>query len=181
MSRATGIGGSMRFLHALAVSTALAVAGLVAGVLPRDAQAQMLSEFSPEQVRQAFSQAGLTDVTMGMRGTNATVMGRDRSGLTLVAVVMACAEGRRCLGLEMQYVFSLPPGKTATLNSVNAFNRKYNFAKAHVSSEGMVRLTRYLISDYGISYGNLVSNIRNFLAMPARLMNEVKLVDSPSS
>jgi hypothetical protein len=141
----------------------------------------MLSEFSPDQVRQAFSQAGLSEVTVGSRGTNVTVMGRDRAGLTLVAVLMSCAEGRRCLGLEMQYVFSLPPGKTATLNSVNAFNRKYNFAKAHVSSDGMVRLTRYLISDYGISHGNLVSNVRNFVAMPSRLLNEVKLVDSPSS
>jgi hypothetical protein len=171
----------MRIFHALAVSVSLAFAGFASGVLPRDAQAQMLSEFTPDQVRQAFVQAGLADVSMGARGTNVTVMGRDRSGLTLVAVLMACAEGRRCIGLEMQYVFSLPPGKTATLNSVNSFNRKFNFAKAHVSSEGMVRLTRYLISDYGISYGNLVSNIRNFIAMPSRLMNEVKLVDSPSS
>jgi Putative bacterial sensory transduction regulator len=171
----------MRKIHALAMCLALAFAGLVSGVAAPPAHAQMMSEFSPDQVRQAFSQAGLTDVSTGARGANVTIMGRDRAGLTLVAVVMACADGRRCLGLEMQYVFSLPPGKTATLNSVNAFNRKYNFAKAHVSSEGMVRLTRYLISDYGISYGNLVSNIRNFVAMPSRLMNEVKLVDSPSS
>jgi hypothetical protein len=171
----------MRTLRAFAMAVAVAAAGLTGGVGVPQAQAQMLSEFTPDQVRSAFSQAGLTDVTMGARGVNATVMGRDRAGLTLVAVMMACADGRRCLGLEMQYVFSLPPGKTATLNSVNAFNRKYNFAKAHVSSEGMVRLTRYLISDYGISYGNLVSNIRNFVAMPSRLMNEVKLVDSPSS
>lgn len=171
----------MRIIHALAISLALAVAGFAGGGVVPSAQAQMMSEFSPEQVRQAFSQAGLTDISTGARGANVTVMGRDRSGLTLVAVLMACAEGRRCLGLEMQYVFSLPPGKTATLNSVNSFNRKYNFAKAHVSSEGMVRLTRYLISDYGISFGNMVSNIRNFVAMPARLLNEVKLVDSPSS
>lgn len=171
----------MRILRALAVSVVIAAAGFAGGLGPRSASAQMLSEFTPDQVRSAFSQAGLTDVTTGARGTNVTIMGRDRSGLTLVAVLMMCAEGRRCLGLEMQYVFSLPPGKTATLNSVNAFNRKYNFAKAHVSSEGMVRLTRYLISDYGISHGNLVSNVRNFLAMPPRLLNEVKLVDSPSS
>jgi hypothetical protein len=171
----------MRIFQALAVSLSLVVAGLASGALTRNAHAQMLSEFSPDQVRSAFSQAGLSTVTMGARGTNVTVMGRDKAGLTLVAVLMSCAEGRRCLGLEMQYVFTLPPGKTATLNSVNAFNRKYNFAKAHVSSEGMVRLTRYLISDYGISYGNLVSNIRNFVSMPSRLLNEVKLVDSPSS
>jgi hypothetical protein len=171
----------MRILQALAMSLALVSAGLVTVISAPSAHAQMLSEFTPDQVRQAFSQAGLTNVTTGARGTNVTVMGRDRSGLTLVAVLMSCADGRRCLGLEMQYVFSLPPGKTPTLNSVNAFNRKYNFAKAHVSSEGMMRLTRYLISDYGISYGNLVSNIRNFVAMPARFMNEVKLVDSPSS
>lgn len=171
----------MRVFHALAVSVGLAFASFAGGVLPRDAHAQMLSEFTPDQVRSAFSQAGLTDVSIGSRGANVTVMGRDRGGLTLVAVLMSCADGRRCLGLEMQYVFSLPAGKTATLNSVNGFNRKYNFAKAHVSSEGMVRLTRYVISDYGISYGNLVSNIRNFVAMPARLLNEIKLVDSPSS
>jgi hypothetical protein len=172
----------MRRFRAFAMALALMSAGAVVGFGPvRTAQAQMLSEFTPDQVRQAFSQAGLSDVSVGARGANVTVMGRDRAGLTLVAVLMACAEGRRCIGLEMQYVFSLPPGKTATLNSVNAFNRKYNFAKAHVSSEGMVRLTRYLISDYGISFGNLVSNVRNFVAMPSRLMNEVKLVDSPSS
>jgi hypothetical protein len=171
----------MRIFHALTICLALGAAGLTGGSIVPSAQAQMLSEFSPDQVRQAFSQAGLTEISTGARGTNVTVMGKDRNGLTLVAVMMACAEGRRCLGLEMQYVFSLPPGKTATLNSVNAFNRKYNFAKAHVSSEGMVRLTRYLISDYGISYGNLVSNIRNFVAMPSRLMGEVKLIDSPSS
>jgi hypothetical protein len=170
----------MRILRSIAFALALA-AGLAAPSAFGPAQAQMLSEFNADQVRQAFSQAGLAEVTVGSRGTNATIMGRDRSGLTLVAVMMSCADGRRCLGLEMQYVFSLPPGKTATLNSVNAFNRKYNFAKAHVSSDGMVRLTRYLISDYGISYGNLVSNIRNFVAMPSRLLNEVKLVDSPSS
>lgn len=171
----------MRILKMLGLALAVNCVALAVGVSALPARAQMLSEFKAEDVGRAFQQAGLSEISYGKRGTNDTVIGRDRSGLTLVAVLMACAERVRCLGLEMQYVFSLPPGKTATLNSLNDFNRKYNFAKAHVSRDGMVRLTRYLISDYGISVGNLISNVRNFIAMPARLLNEVKLIDSPSS
>lgn len=171
----------MRGLKTLVMAVAVLMAGSATVVFAPAAQAQMLSEFKAEDVGRAFSQAGLTDVSYGRRGSNVTVVGRDRSGLTLVAVLMACSDNVRCLGLEMQYVFSLPPGKTATLNSVNDFNRKYNFAKAHISRDGMVRLTRYMISDYGITIGNLISNVRNFIAMPARLLNEVKLMDSPSS
>ena len=171
----------MRHLHALAIAMALGLATTISGAISHPVAAAMLSDFSPAQVQQAFTQAGLTEITLGSRGPNATVMGRDGSGLTLVAELTACADGHRCLGLEMEYIFSLPPGKTATLNSINAFNKRYSFAKAHVSSSGVVRLTRYVISDYGISFGNLVSNLRNFIAMPSKLLNEVKLVDGPSS
>lgn len=170
----------MSMMRTICLALAMACAAVALPAV-RPAQAQMLAEFTPEQVRQAFAQAGLRDVTLSSRGANAMVMGRDATGLTLVAVVTACAEGRRCLGLELEYIFSLPPGKAATLASLNDFNRKYNFAKSHISRDGTVRLTRYLISDYGISYGNLVSNLRNFTLMPARLLNEVKLVDGPSS
>jgi hypothetical protein len=165
----------------LHLATAIMMALTIALGAQAYAASPVIDEFKVDRVKQAFKDAGVKGITHEKRDDSITVIGKDDTGLTIVGVIVACESKPGCLGLELEYIFSMPTGKSANMLSVNAFNRRYQFAKAHISENGMVRLTRYLIADEGITYANLRRNVQVFMAMPARFMNELKLVDAPTS
>ena len=79
----------------------------------------------------------------------------------------AAAGPSDCVGLSMAALFE----GAANMQTVQAFNYRYAFAKAGLNPNGGAYLTRYEIADYGVPRGNLASSMLVF-AQQAELFAE---------
>lgn len=139
---------------------------------------ELLTSFSPQAVSAALRAAGATDVAVEQPspmddGTH-LVTATDGSGRAINLVLRACDKAKpdRCLGLYMVYRWTLGDGGVSA-GSLNAFNARYAFAKAHVDGDGGLVLDRYVIADGGVAPANLAENIAIFMRMPDRLLTDI--------
>ena len=83
--------------------------------------------------------------------------------------------GNACTALSIQSYWTkivhAPPERTAT--AIEAFNRRFSFAKAYVAADGRPVLQRYLIADYGFIRGNLAVTFLVFADQAERFATEV--------
>lgn len=149
-----------------AMALSLAGAGMVAAANAADAT---ITHFTPELISDIVKELGATDVTIQTGGSGTKYVQHKVEGYTFLFSLLACKPGEPgCLGLGLVKAFSPDEGTTFDLATVNSFNSKYAFAQAHVFEKN-IYLTRYTISDGGISRDNIRSNIQTFWAMPVRL------------
>ena len=100
-----------------------------------------------------------------MPGQPSMVYGSFPGGVRVRFRSTACdARGEGCKGLEMLAGFG--PGRPMPyeqrLRLVNGFNARHAFAKAVVDPQGGFLLSRYEISDYGVSRGWLATSMTVF-------------------
>lgn len=168
---------SVKTIAWMTTAVALALASVLWAV---PVQARTLSGFDGDTVAQAFRDAGASEVQLQSADGKTYVRAKDDKKLTVSAVLKLCSAGP-CSGLELQYSWTLPPNKVATLASVNKFNREHIFATAVSVRQDRLVMLRYIIADGGIEYQNLVENLKIFMQMTQSLLQTIVLVDAPAA
>lgn len=149
-----------------ALTASLALVASLSLAAPVFAQArpddtQRLTTFSHETLKPVLSSSG--GVFNQQQGSNATYSVFEKQGLKVVFDYQACDGDTQsgCVGALMTAYVSYPKtaSKAAVLEAVNAFNLKYSIVKVVVLSDGVIAITRYMIADYGISYGAIRTEV----------------------
>jgi hypothetical protein len=87
-------------------------------------------------------------------------------GDLILHIIPTACQGQNhtnCIGMNMLALFS---GSSFNYQTVAAFNQKYWFSTAGITSDGSAAyLSRYEIADYGIPRGNIMASILNFDAL----------------
>ena len=83
--------------------------------------------------------------------------------------------GTVCKAISIQAVWTAPANVPAERLAANiqAFNRRYAFARAFLTADGRPALQRYLTADYGFVRGNLAVNLLVFATQSERFAAEV--------
>ncbi|MGQ0559719.1 MAG: YbjN domain-containing protein [Sphingosinicella sp.] len=84
-------------------------------------------------------------------------------------------QGAFCKALSIQAVWNRPetvPAERMAAN-IQAFNRRFAFARAFETADGRAALQRYLTADYGFIRGNLAVNLLVFASQADRFATEV--------
>ena len=145
------------------------VAALLAAITAVPAQAQGYSE---ERLFEGFNDAVLTATLAEIGATWETAESDDgatfyqvtfESGLKAFAYFAACDSGD-CMGLTLVAVYDRPSGLTATEvdEIVRIYNDTYSAGKAIRGDDGSLLVQAYVISDHGITMGNLLVQIQVF-------------------
>lgn len=160
-----------KYLLAAAAAATLAVA-------PAAAQAPQANDypddrtqfefFSAETLNASLSPFGIT--TEAQTAGGQTYLSFDLDGYRYFILITACLEDnpRRCVGANLFLALDRPPGMSAqTLNSkVQTFNGRYAFTKVYIDDEsGRVILSRYMVSDYGKSRGQVRQEVASFVTI----------------
>jgi hypothetical protein len=140
-----------------------AVAGFgLAALAAAPAAAQTINAFTTQNVIQALTNIGVQGAQAGkINGPQGEgdVVRFEANGLKHVAALEVCNTGASgCLGLNLITVWDGVPG--VNVNILNEFNMSYSFGKAIGVDQNMA-VSRYVISDGGISLKNLQENISN--------------------
>ena len=149
-----------------ALTASLALMAGLSLAAPAFAQArpddtQRLTTFSHETLKPVLAPEG--GAFNQQQGANSPFSVFEKDGLKVVFDYQACEGETRsnCVGALMTAYVSYPKtaSKTAVLEAVNAFNLKYSIVKVVVLSDGVIAITRYMIADYGISYGAIRTEV----------------------
>lgn len=83
-------------------------------------------------------------------------------------------DGAACKALSMQAAWTRPANIPAErlIQNIEAFNQRYAFSKAFLTSDGRPALQRYLTADYGFVRGNLAVNLLVFANQSERFASE---------
>lgn len=81
------------------------------------------------------------------------------TGMRFQITPMACDRSRRCRGMHLVTMFQTDVDR----RTVMAFNDRYAFVSAGLSSDDTAYLARYEIADYGMPRGNVAVSIEVFL------------------
>jgi hypothetical protein len=143
-----------------ALTASLALVASLSLAAPAFAQArpddtQRLTTFSHEALKPVVSPVG--GAFSQQQGSQSAYSVFEKDGLKVVFDYQACDGDTQngCVGALMTAYVSYPKttSKAAALEAVNAFNLKYSIVKVVVLDDGVIGITRYMIADYGISYG----------------------------
>lgn len=134
--------------------------------------------FSPEAINASLSPFNVkaeAQTTGGM-----TYVSFDLDGLRYYILITACLENdpRRCVGANMFLAFDRKPGMSAQeLNSkIQSFNSLYAFTKVYIDEQsGRLILSRYMVSDYGKSRGQVRQEVASFVSIAASFRKEFGL------
>ncbi len=134
--------------------------------------------FEVLDVAATLSEMGVAARVMTMDDGSVIIRAETNAQFKFVIYLAACETPPRaaCAGMELDAFFD-EASAGATLSSVNAFNQSHAFTKAFMLDSGQPILSRYEISDYGITKGNLVSNVVNFVRIGEAFM--VHLTEEP--
>lgn len=80
-------------------------------------------------------------------------------GVKFQITPLACDEDGRCRGMHFVSLFQTDIDE----RTVSAFNFRYSFASAGISSENVAHLTRYELADFGMPKGNVAVSIGVFI------------------
>ncbi|WEK46867.1 MAG: hypothetical protein P0Y56_00860 [Candidatus Andeanibacterium colombiense] len=88
-------------------------------------------------------------------------------GLNAVATPAGCSDDKThtgCTALKLQAVFALPAGKTVAdmAELANRFNATHDATPVVYDPKGQTRLTRYVVSQFGITRTNLAIEVYTF-------------------
>ena len=93
------------------------------------------------------------------------------------AIVFGSCErqGAACKSISIQAIWPRPAnlGGAQLANAIQAFNRRYAFARGYETADGRPALQRYLTADYGFIRGNLAVNLLVFANQADRFAAEV--------
>lgn len=83
-------------------------------------------------------------------------------------------QGAACKAISIQAIWTRPANVTPEQLAANirAFNQRYAFARAYITSNGRAGLQRYLTADYGFIRGNLAVNLLVFANQAERFALE---------
>ncbi len=125
----------------------------------------MLTEFSIENVQPALRAAGAEELTETQtKDGDAQLRARFSDGRIIVATPRACTGGNNCRGLSMRAFWRPDPDRSPA--EVQAIVNEYNdiaVAFGLVTNDNWIRLSYYIIADYGMPQGNLRVSTRVFL------------------
>ncbi|NWG70482.1 MAG: hypothetical protein HXY23_02595 [Parvularculaceae bacterium] len=163
--------------NAAAAGTCLAALAFAA-----PAGAQTVNAFTTQNVIQALTNLGIAGATTstvnGPQGPSEIVR-FEANGLKHVAALEVCNTGAAgCLGLNIITLWNDVPG--VDLNTVNEFNISFSFGKA-VGAGSNLAVSRYAISDGGVSTKNVQANLSNHAAMAVNFMEFYRNGASASS
>lgn len=136
---------------------------------------QVLPTFNYSTVESVLTQIG---ARFERRGTAArpllqVTFPNNRRG----AIVFGSCErqGAACKSISIQAIWPRPasPAAAQLANSIQAFNRRYAFARGYLTGDGRPALQRYLTADYGFIRGNLAVNLLVFANQADRFAAEV--------
>jgi hypothetical protein len=149
----------MRRIFAIAAVTCVFAAGgaaLAAQIDPRTS----VSSFTPANIISAAQAVNFQAEVLTDNEGNKAVGITASNGMKFIARPAACQQPNQvaCVGLTIFGVFN---GWNPTLQAVNYFNGYRSFTKVFLT-EDKALLERYEISDYGIAFGNIASNLTNF-------------------
>jgi len=151
----------------------LAVAGaflMVAAATPAAAQGNLLNDWGIDDVKQAFTNLGVTVTDSGTEESGALyVSGKTAEGMKFLAYGTVCeGEPKRCKGLNLSAGFTLD-------NNAEVDRRVKEFYEPAVSvrngGDNSLDVSRYLIFDDGITRTNLEVNIAVFLGISYDIWN----------
>lgn len=155
---------------------ALAVFGLIAA--PANAQSQM-SDFSFSELKSIYEELDATVQDEARSSTDTPYLdGESAEGLFFTAFGFECKKEseERCRGLELEAEFQLKPGfDTAKVEAVVSYLAVEDYVDGDV-----LKVSRYVILDGGVSRANVVANIRVFLTLANNTwdkLDEAELLD----
>lgn len=158
----------------MALALALASAGMVttAASLPAAAQAQgarLIRSMTTQELAQAMEAIGGASRLNESPATGGLSMSlRFANGINAIAE-FNCNSSVGCNGLHLIAFF--PPADGMSAEQARERVLRYNWGRAAVSAglddTGNMFVSRYIVIDGGITYENLVSNLRVFEALSA--------------
>jgi hypothetical protein len=143
---------------------------MAAAATPAAAQGNLLNDWGIDDVKQAFTNLGVTVTDSGTEESGALyVSGKTAEGMKFLAYGNAC-EGtpKRCKGLNLSAIFTLD-------NNAEVDRRVKEIYQPAVSvrngGDNSLDVSRYLIFDDGITRTNLEVNIAVFLGISYDIWN----------
>ncbi|NNU15952.1 hypothetical protein HK107_06400 [Parvularcula sp. ZS-1/3] len=150
----------------------LAVAAMFVGLGSAAAQSNALGTSgkirNPSQTLPSLHAEALIPVLkqMGLGYEGATLPGGEKAilvqtaeGVRFQITPMACDRSNRCRGMHLVTMFETEVDR----RTVAAFNDRYAFISAGLSSDRLAYLARYEIADFGMPRGNVAVSIEVFL------------------
>lgn len=134
---------------------------------------QVLPAFSYETVEPVLTQIGAR-FERQISGERPALLVTFANGRRAAILFGAC-QGSSCKAISVQAVWNrpadLPPERLGA--GLHAFNQRYGFARAFVTSDGRPTLQRYLVADFGFVRGNLAVELLAFAGQIDRFVGEV--------
>ncbi|MFO1187464.1 MAG: YbjN domain-containing protein [Alphaproteobacteria bacterium] len=128
--------------------------------------------FSPTMIEAYFNEIGIVYERMDSSDGKVLYFAHPKGaeGARFFAVLHACKDGdlNQCYGLEYVAFFETP-SKYQTADAMNRGNMSAPFVKIMLMEDGKTILSRYVISDAGITRGNVLLNMLVFFAQASAL------------
>lgn len=164
----------------LASAAALASAATMGTAAAQDGQTRalanarlMIDNFDPDNLGPILTELGVVWQVRQTSSGLTYIVANFGGQLAVNFLPSACLSGgtSNCIGLNTIAYFT---DASANPQTVAAFNQKYHFVSAGVTSDGAgAYISRYDIADYGIPRGNVESSLRNFTALALRFKDEL--------
>ena len=127
----------------------------------------LISNVQLDDLRLIIDELGGTFLAAGKNETGAPfVFARLPDGLTLgIYTVCADPEGTDCRGVEFMAAF----GTNASAAQVTEIDRAFSAVSIYKADADTVHISRYVILDNGITWGNLIENAAVFDALCSKV------------
>jgi hypothetical protein len=146
----------------------IATAALALAVSAGSAHAQnaVLTHYTKASVEKSLKAVGAANV-QAVKVGQIDVIRFTAGQINYNLAFAVCDAPMKCRGLQM-LIFFRQNQKPYQIAQVNSFNQRYAFAQAVLMPDGKLGLSRYVISDGGVTQNNLTENLKVFMAMPAQ-------------
>lgn len=118
-----------------------------------------LTSLHAEALIPVLSQMGLDYEGATLPGGEKVLLVQSGEGTRFQITPMACDRSNRCRGMHIVTMFETDVDR----RTVQAFNDRYAFVSAGMSSERLAYLSRYELADFGMPRGNVAVSIEVFL------------------
>jgi hypothetical protein len=173
-------GSPMRISLMIATACFMSAVGNVsAQPEPTKEPALPIEYFNVDNVSAVLTNLQAVDIKAGKTTSGLNVVRYQLNKTNFFAVLVVCPGQSGCLGLLLGAGVQ-GEGAEVSFEVINEYNEKQPFSKAvRIGSDHVIALSRYVISDGGISEANLRSNVLNFSIVPAHFARFVS--DRPSA
>lgn len=154
----------MRILPVIAAIVAVSIAETSTIARSASAAPTSIEYFNVDNISEELRSLNATEIRSEQTASGILLLRYKIDGTEFFAAFLACSTTQPgCLGLLLGVGFRMEEGVKVSYELVNEYNARQPFSKAvRVDTGEVVALTRYAISDGGISPANLRSNISNF-------------------